>query len=355
MSSIIQLDCPTPVIAVPARNEEGRLPRLAAALARQTVLERSPAPLDVVIVLNNTTDRSRFALEAAAEAFPRLRLSLVEVTFPPDRAHVGSARRMAMDRAAALAPAGVILTTDADAEPAETWVEANLRAFAQGADLVGGRIVGDPAEEARLGPAFLRRAGLHARYAALRDELAALIDPLEHDPWPRHCDHTGGSLAVRTAVYRAVGGLDPAPYREDVAFVSRTRAAGFRLVHPLDVAVTVSARTEGRAAGGMADCLSAWMRAEAEGRPALVECPEAVERRLLRRKAIRDTGIMSRAQAAEALGALGLPGAEGLSAAALIERHAGEALDAPATVPATEAIARLEARIALLRRLSDAA
>ena len=35
------------------------------------------------------------------------------------------------------------------------------------------------------------------------------------------------------------------------------------------VAVTVSARTEGRAAGGMADCLSAWMRAEAEGRPAL--------------------------------------------------------------------------------------
>ena len=120
-----------------------------------------------------------------------------------------------MELAAEAAPAGVILTTDADASPADSWVEANLRALAVGVDIVGGYIVGDPDEEARLGPGFLHRARLHARYGELRDELAALIDPLDHDPWPRHHDHTGGSLAVRSSVYRAVGGMDAVPFRED--------------------------------------------------------------------------------------------------------------------------------------------
>ena len=62
-----------------------------------------------------------------------------------------------MELAAAAAPAGVILTTDADAAPANSWVEANLQAVAAGADMVGGRIVGDPVEEARLGSGFLHR------------------------------------------------------------------------------------------------------------------------------------------------------------------------------------------------------
>ena len=92
-------------------------------------------------------------------------------------------------------------------------------------------------------------------YGELRDELAALIDPMDHDPWPRHHDHTGGSLAVRSSVYRTVGGMDAVPFREDLAFVSKVMAAGYRLSHPLNVIVTVSARTQGRAKGGMADCL----------------------------------------------------------------------------------------------------
>jgi GT2 family glycosyltransferase len=344
-----------PVVAIPARNEEAFLARPIEALARQTILELLPDPLDVVILLNNTTDRSRAVVEAAAAPFSRLRLHVIDVDLPLARAHVGSARRMAMDRAAALAPSGVILTTDADAAPTDTWIEANLRAIAAGADIVGGRIVGDAEEEAQLGQAFLRRAGLHARYSALRDELAALIDPLEHDPWPRHYDHTGGSLAVRTEVYQTVGGLDPAPFREDIAFVIKVRAAGFRLVHPLDVVVTVSARTQGRAKGGMADCLSTWLREEAEGVPVLVECPIAVERRLRRRKALRETGRMTPSVAREARRALGIPQNNTRSLAALLEHYASDNLDAPLTTPAVSAIAALEDRIVMLRYLPDAA
>ena len=239
-----------------------------------------------------------------------------------------------MELAAEAAPAGVILTTDADAAPANSWVEANLQAIAVGADIVGGRIVGDPVEEARLGSGFLHRARLHARYGELRDELAALIDPLDHDPWPRHHDHTGGSLAVRSSVYRAVGGMDAVPFREDLAFVSKVRAAGYRLSHPLDVIVTVSARTQGRAKGGMADCLRTWIREEAEGTPVLFESPAAVERRLRRRKAIRDLADVQPAIALRMLQDLGIePGIAntvGRSVAALIERHASDDPDAPA-------------------------
>jgi hypothetical protein len=336
---------PVPVVAVPARNEETLLPRLIAGLDRQTAATRPRAPLEVVVVLNNVTDGSRAALDEAARGAPGLRVVVEEITYPPDRAHVGSARRRAMDIAAGLRPDGVILTTDADAVPAEDWVEANLRAIAAGADLVGGRILGDPEEEAGLGPGFQHRARLHARYAALRDELATLIDPVAHDPWPRHQDHTGASLAVRAEVYSALGGLDPLPFREDLAFVSKVRAAGFRLRHPLDVRVMVSARTFGRAPGGMADCLRGWLREEELGAPVFLECPAAVEARLRRRRAIRDHVWP---------GAAGLV-PSGTPVAALIERFAADDPDAPTTVPAEQAIATLEDRVAELRSRCDAA
>ena len=275
-------------MAVPARNEEALLPRLIAALGQQTVLDRLEMPLDVVVVLNNTTDKSLSVAKSAAAQNPRLRVTIEDVSYPADRSHVGSARRHAMDLARDAAPDGVILTTDADAVPSGAWVEANLRAIAKGADIVGGHVLGDAVEEALLGPGFQRRAALYALYGQLRDELATLIDPLAHDPWPRHHDHTGASLAVRSSVYRQVGGMDALPFREDLAFVSKVRAAGFRLVHPLDVLVTVSARTQGRAKGGMAECLSTWVRQEAEGVPVLFECPALVEQRLHRRRALRD-------------------------------------------------------------------
>lgn len=335
----------TPVIAIPARNEEMFLPRLIEALARQTVhKEPSARPLDVVLVINNTMDKSRDAVAAAAERVPELRVIVEEVWYLPEHAHVGSARRRAADIAASLQPAGAILTTDADAVPADDWIEANLKALEAGADLVGGQIFGDPEEEARLGAGFLRRAGLHARYTARCDELAALLDPIAHDPWPRHQDHTGASLAVRSTVYEAVGGLDALPFREDLAFVSKVRAAGFRLTHPLDVKVTVSARTAGRAPGGMADCVATWVREDAAGHPVRVECPIAIETRLRRRRSLRALGPF---------GGEGGAGASLLSPEGLIERFAANDPDAPATVDAELAIARIEARIAEARRLSD--
>jgi len=353
-----------PVVAVPARNEEQRLPELIKALGRQTVASVAN-PLNVVIVLNNTTDRSRETVLEAMDAVSTLKIDLVDVEYPPHLAHVGSARRLAMDRAAnliGLAGAGVILTTDADGTPHPDWVEQNLVAIAAGADLVGGKIFGDPEEEAALGAGFVGRASDIAAYSRLCDYLTALIDPIQHDPWPRHQDHTGASLAVRADVYRSVGGLPALPFREDLGFVERVVAQGYRLSHPETVKVTVSARLQGRAPGGMADCIASWVQAEADHLPVMVENPTRVEQRALRRQSIRQLLGRPRADWIATLAQLDAPqdlrGRIALSRAGiaeLIQACAPPDPDALADTPILQAMTQIQQRIAQLERNTDAA
>ncbi|WP_370194596.1 MULTISPECIES: glycosyltransferase family 2 protein [Aurantimonas] len=343
-----------PIVAVPARNEEERLPALLRALAEQSWLAGTGRQLDVVIVLNNTDDRSRAAAEAAA-AGTMLRLHLVECLFPAPFAHVGAARRLGMDLACTLSPdtgRTILLTTDADAVPAPDWIAANLAAIERGADLVGGLIIGDRREEALLGPAFAARARNYLLYAELCDRLACHVDPLAHDPWPRHRDHTGASLAVRASVYEAVAGLPAASFREDLAFVARVRQAGFRLRHDPAVRVEVSARTHGRAAGGMADTLAQWVAEAEAGRPHLVEAPQRVLARAIRRSLLRDAAHVEPDGLAAIATRLGLKPAElhdddgrVLPPHLLVERHAPDEPDAPGTVPVLDAIAELRALI----------
>ena len=270
-----------PIVCVPARNEAARLPDLIRALQYQTWIRAQKRPLRVVVVLNNCTDESRTVIEQVVGNVPQIYLHLVDVNFLPEQAHVGSARRWAMNTGASLVPDNsLLLSTDADAVPREDWVDPTLRAIASGADLVGGHIVGNREEEALLGPGFLRRATRHLYYTKLIDRLISLVDPSPEDPWPRHTDHTGASLAVRSDVYAAVGGLPALPFREDVAFVQNVCRAGYRLRHPLDVEVSVSARLDGRAPGGMSDCLKSWVADEVNGEPHLVEDPRAIVSRL---------------------------------------------------------------------------
>lgn len=217
--------------------------------------------------------------------------------------------------------------------------------------------MGDEEEEASLGARFLQRASRQSRYARLADRLATLIDPLPYDPWPRHSDHTGASLAVRANIYAAVGGMPALPFREDLAFVSRVRGSGYHLRHSLDVRVKVSARLDGRASGGMADCIKGWVEAEEKGSPHLVQCPTSVAARLRRRSKFRhleassliklfqttaDVSVASKPQSISAL--------RGLTTPPLIELAAPEEPDAPCSVPVTAAIGQIERIISDVER-----
>ncbi|GJE36732.1 glycosyltransferase [Methylobacterium persicinum] len=289
------------VVCVPARNEAERLPFLLATLAGQD----AEGPVRVVVLANNCTDGTADAVRA--RRFDRLDVRLIEASLAPPDAHVGTARRMALDAGADWLDEiggedGILLTTDADARLPDNWISANLRALEQ-ADVVGGRLVIDGDEA--LAPGVTDLNGRVERYWAGVRRLEELLDPAPHDPAPRHGDHTGASLAFPVSLYRAVGGLPPLPCGEDNALVGLMRDSGARLRHCPDVHVHVSARREGRVAGGMATEMERRARAVA-GEGYLL--PEATfwETLVRRRAALRRAYGLPDAERTDACAALGL-------------------------------------------------
>jgi hypothetical protein len=239
------------IVAIPARDEAVTLGPCLEALANQ----RDDRITAAVICLNNTTDDSLGVINSKAPRLP-FPVHIMNVTLPPERACAGVARRMAMERAAGLAgPDGVLLTTDADAEVAADWLVRTMAAIAQGAEAVAGQAEIDPVGARRV-PAHLHAAdAAECAYAALLDRLACLLDPDPADPWPRHSDHSGASIAVTAAAYARAGGMPDVSLGEDRAFFAALRRVDARIRHAPDVRVIVSARTEGRAPGGMADTI----------------------------------------------------------------------------------------------------
>ncbi len=255
---------PLCVVAVPVRNEVDRIGACLDALAAQEGI--GPDALGIVLFLNNCTDGTAEAVAAILAGLP-VRVRVITRDFAG--AQAGWARREAMEAAAAwlqeaapgaawlqeAAPDGVILTTDADSRVPPDWVARNLAALAEGADAVAGRIALDEAEAARLPDALHARGRLEGAYEALLVALESLIDPVAHDPWPRHATRSGASLAVRLSAYRAAGGMPALPLGEDRAFVASLLRADARVRHDPDIVVVTSGRLDGRAPGGAADTM----------------------------------------------------------------------------------------------------
>ena len=242
---------PTLVVAVPVRDEEERIGLCLDSLARQEEVDF--AEMAVVLLLNNTTDGTADQVRALAPHAPYVTY-LHQVTLAPGQANAGWARRLAMDAALGLAAAdGLLLTTDADTLANDDWVASNRREVAAGADAVAGYVMADPLELMQLDPAVLDRGRLEWQYQQLAAELVARVDREPHDPWPRHNQNCGASAAITAAAYRQIGGLPPKPVGEDRALFEEVRRHDGRVRHSLEVQVVTSARTDGRATGGLAD------------------------------------------------------------------------------------------------------
>ena len=271
------------IVAIPAQNEADRLPQCLHALAQQ----KSSITAEVVLLLNNCTDHSAALVRHLAPHLP-YRLHLFETQLPPALANAGCARRLAMNHAAALAgPRGILLTTDADGCVAPNWLAANLNAIAAGADAVAGRAVIDPVEAALI-PAHLHEADAReCAYAALLDTLAGLLDPDPADPLPRHDEHSGASIAVTAAAYVRVGGIPAVPLGEDREFFAALQRIDARIRHDPGVTVTVSGRTDGRAAGGMAATICRRILAPDPTLDSRLESADRLARRMVLRHAAR--------------------------------------------------------------------
>jgi hypothetical protein len=285
-------------VCVPARDEAERLPRLLDALAGQDI----EGPIAVALCLNNCSDGSEVAVAAAkARHAGRLSITLDVCVFPPDLAHAGSARAsaMALGLACLGQDNGVLITTDADARPPPEWLAANLDAIRSGADIVGGRLLMD--EEEPIAPALVEARALWDLYWAEVRRIEDEVDPLPWDRPPRHGDHTGGSLALTSEIYRRSGGVPRVACGEDRLLVEAAIEAGGRLVHPVSVWTRVSPRSDGKAAGGMADMMKRMTDAATRGffmAPSLRHWQERARWRRQLRAETGDAGRLTRAERA---------------------------------------------------------
>ena len=243
---------PQIVVAIPVRDEAALIGDCLRALA----LQRGTARAEVLLLVNNSTDGTAAAAVALRPTLP-CPVHVVEHSFPPHQANAGHARRLAMQHAAMLTgPDGMVMTTDADGCVAPDWLETNLAALEAGADVVCGRAVIDPVDALAI-PQHLHDDDVHeVDYGRMLDQIACLVDPDPADPWPRHSEDSGASIAVRTAIFLAAGGVPAIASGEDRALVQALRRMDARIRHDPEVTVCVSGRTVGRAKDGMADTIA---------------------------------------------------------------------------------------------------
>lgn len=282
-------------VVIPVRDEAQSLAATLYALTHQ--VDCSGQPFDhrryeIILLVNNCCDDSAAVARQFAQQHPTLHLHVVEITLPAVEAHVGRARQLLMDEAyRRLTSLGrgqsVIASTDGDTRVAPTWLAATLDQIEQGADAVGGRILLDRTECAALDRNTWRSHLRYIGYRCLVAELEAYLDADPHDPWPRHYQHFGASLAVTPQMYERVGGLAAVRAEEDVAFYRALVRADARVRHSPAVRVVTSARPTGRTPLGLAARLSEWQVMEQQHLPYLVESVPALEARLRARYRLR--------------------------------------------------------------------
>ena len=233
-------------VAIPAHDEAALIGRCLDALA----VQQDAGDYVVVVLANGCSDAT-----AAIARQPRaLAVEVIETAPPPSEQTAGHARRAALAAAADLG--GLVLTSDADCVADPDWIAAHRRAFAAGADAVAGRVSADWEELRHQPEAALAIGSLEWDYLKLIAQAEAIFDPRPHDPWPRHAQCCGANLAITAAMLARVGGGPRVASGEDRALIAAVVAADGRVRYDRGPHVVASARTVGRATGGMADVLA---------------------------------------------------------------------------------------------------
>lgn len=222
-------------VVVPVYNEELGLPDTLQALAAQ-----DDRDFDLVLVDNNSTDRSRQVARATAD-----RLDLPCVIETEARKGTGAAAdtgvRAAIDRGATH-----VLRCDADTLPRHDWTARARHHFGRGDDLLTGPMLPRTDQfdltfaERTLIPLLVPGAALFGRYRPSNrygEDGRRLSGPYVMCP--------GCNLGVSAWAYQASGGFPRTAIEEvheDRALVNRVRAVSHRVAYHRDVVVYASAR-----------------------------------------------------------------------------------------------------------------
>jgi GT2 family glycosyltransferase len=236
------------IIAIPVKNEEAQIGACLDSLAKQTrAFDR------LVLLLNNCTDSTpgicnRFRGQ-------RQGVEIYEKTLHGTLASAGEARRLALHFAAQTGPDSVILTTDADAVLERSWIEKNIREIDAGAEVVCGKAEINPQDALNIDRALHEDDERETFLLTLLGEINVSLNSDPFDPWPRHQQQSGASIAMRSDILQMAGGPPHVAACEDRALIEKFRLVDARIRHAPDIMVQVSGRLEGRAAGGMAETI----------------------------------------------------------------------------------------------------
>lgn len=241
------------VVAIPARNEASRIGRCLDGLAAQD----ASSPFGVLVLVNGSSDQTFAEAVARGRRAGSRPLKVIEATLPDERCDAGAARCLAMAwaRQALAAEEGVVFTTDADSLPPPHWISAYSALIHAGYDAVAGLARWLPEDMVDIPRSLLQRSLAEARYEACLDALESWLDPLPHNPWPRHYQASGANLAVSAAAMRRVEQMPWPACSEDKILVRTLEAGDGRVRHDTTLQVQTSGRLFGRARGGMADTM----------------------------------------------------------------------------------------------------
>ncbi len=274
-------------VVVPVRDESLYLEKSLTALAAQIdfsgkTLENSR--YEILVLTNNCSDNSfriarRFQFENES-----VNLHIADLNTSRNDANSGFVRRLLMQTAYERLlgndrNGGVILTTDGDSQVANNWIAANISEIKNGADAVGGRILFDPGEFAKMNSAAKRIYLIDEKYRLLSAELESHLDFLPHDAFPKHHQHFNGSFAVTTAAYRKSGGVPAVRCLEDVAFYNSLMRIDAKFRHSPTVKVYTSTRETGRTEAGLSTQIRDWINLHENGENFLVESADVLENR----------------------------------------------------------------------------
>ncbi|MDI9902351.1 glycosyltransferase [Rhodococcus sp. IEGM 1409] len=208
------------LVVVPAHNEAEDLPNCLRALA--TAASACVVPVRVVAVLDNCSDGTAGVIPEGVEV---LRV---------EHQNVGRSRATGFSEFGRdLGPSAWFTTTDADSVVGPTWIARQLE-YARTADVVAGTV---------------RIADWEGQPQSVRERYERMYHA---HPYGRHGHIHGANLGVRADMYWSIGGFSDLEEDEDVDLVRRLSEAGACIAWAEDIAVTTSARLDGRTPGGFA-------------------------------------------------------------------------------------------------------
>lgn len=277
-------------VILPVKDEAAAITSTLDALRLQTDpggVTVDPQTYEVLVLVNNTTDNSLNMIRNYADMHPSFQLHAADIWLDAPHAHVGTVRRKLMDEAYqrfrdAGIGEGIIASTDGDSQVGAQWIYHILREMNKGNDVVSGRIL------AKSDNSMSRLYHLRdVSYRMLVSKLESQIDPAAHDPWPRHFQCFGPSVAVRMSVYEKAGRLPAIPALEDEEFRKALHRIDARVRRSPDVKVYTSSRLCGKVPFGFSTQLQQWAAMQIKGESVFVEALPALMIRFKLRKYLR--------------------------------------------------------------------